>query len=71
MKSRFHGLNLLLDALCQRNRSDLATKSSKRRNKDSCRILMKGMCEDGRLNVATHLLCSTFWRISQRGSGEE
>jgi len=71
VKSRFHGLNLLLDALCQRNRSDLATKSSKRRNKDSCRILMKGMCEDGRLNVATHLLCSTFWRISQRGSGED
>ncbi|KAG5251634.1 pentatricopeptide repeat-containing family protein [Salix suchowensis] len=38
---------------------------------DSYRILMRGLCEDGRLNEATHLLYSMFWRISQKGSGED
>ena len=32
---------------------------------------MKGLCEDRRLNEATHLLYSMFWRISQKGSGED
>ena len=40
-------------------------------NKESYRILMKELCEGGRLNEATHLLYSMFWRISQKGSGED
>ncbi|KAK7833493.1 pentatricopeptide repeat-containing protein [Quercus suber] len=40
-------------------------------NKESYRILMKGLCKDGRMNEAAHLLYSMFWRISQKGSGED
>uniref|UniRef100_A0A2K2BKH4 Pentacotripeptide-repeat region of PRORP domain-containing protein n=1 Tax=Populus trichocarpa TaxID=3694 RepID=A0A2K2BKH4_POPTR len=78
VKSRIRALNLLLDVLCQRNRSDLALQVFQEMdyqgcypNRDSYRILMRGLCEDGRLNEATHLLYSMFWRISQKGSGED
>ncbi|KAE8734674.1 hypothetical protein F3Y22_tig00000738pilonHSYRG00204 [Hibiscus syriacus] len=32
---------------------------------------MKGLCDDGMLVEANHLLYSMFWRISQKGSGED
>lgn len=32
---------------------------------------MRGLCEEKRLNEATHLLYSMFWRISQKGSGDD
>ncbi|GMY34998.1 pentatricopeptide repeat-containing protein At1g05600-like [Fagus crenata] len=78
VKYRIRSLNLLMDALCQRSRSDLALPIFLEMNYQGCypsresyRILMKGLCEDGRLNEATHLLYSMFWRISQKGSGED
>ncbi|KAJ4847461.1 hypothetical protein Tsubulata_019165 [Turnera subulata] len=78
VKSRIRSLNLLLAALCQRNRSDLALQVFQEMNyqgcypdRDSYRILMRGLCEDRRLNEAIHLLYSMFWRISQKGSGED
>ena len=65
-----------MDALCQRGCSNLALQVFLEMNyqfcypkKESYRILMKGLCEDGRLNETTHLLYSMFWRISQKGSG--
>ncbi|KAA8539205.1 hypothetical protein F0562_025897 [Nyssa sinensis] len=78
VKSRTRSLNLLMDALCQGNRSDLALQVFQEMNyqccypdRDSYRIIMKGLCKEGRLNEATHLLYSMFWRISQKGSGED
>ncbi|KAJ8747184.1 hypothetical protein K2173_012408 [Erythroxylum novogranatense] len=78
VKSRIHSLNLLMSALCQQNRSDLALHIFLEMNyqgcypsRDSYRILMEGLCVDGRLNEAIHLLYSMFWRISQKGSGED
>ncbi|RVW37736.1 Pentatricopeptide repeat-containing protein [Vitis vinifera] len=55
VKSRIGSLNLLMDALCQINRSDLALH----------------VFQEMRLNEATHLLYSMFWRISQKGGGED
>ncbi|KAM7488591.1 hypothetical protein LguiB_026075 [Lonicera macranthoides] len=78
VKSRTRSLNLLIDALCRNNRSDLALQIFLEMNYQCCypdretyRILMRGLCDDGRLNEATHLLYSMFWRISQKGSGED
>ncbi|WCJ20735.1 Tetratricopeptide repeat (TPR)-like superfamily protein [Euphorbia peplus] len=78
VKSRIRSLNLLMDSLCQRNCSDLALQVFSEMDyqgcypdRDSYRILMKGLCKDGRLNEAVHLLYSMFWRISQKGSGED
>ncbi|OWM82932.1 pentatricopeptide repeat-containing protein At1g05600 [Punica granatum] len=78
VKSRVRSLNLLMDALCEMRRSDLALQIFQEMdyqgcypNRESYGILMKGLCEDGRLNEATHLLYSMFWRISQKGSGED
>ncbi|PSS26242.1 Pentatricopeptide repeat-containing protein [Actinidia chinensis var. chinensis] len=78
VKSRARSLNVLIDALCQSNRSDLALQVFQEMNYMCChpdretyQILMRGLCEDGRLNEATHLLYSMFWRISQKGSGED
>lgn len=78
VKSHLHSLNLLMDALCQRRRSDLALRIFQEMdyqncypNRESYGILMRGLCRDGRLNEATHLLYSMFWRISQKGSGED
>ncbi|KAF3962048.1 hypothetical protein CMV_013400 [Castanea mollissima] len=78
VKSRIRSLNLLMDALCQRGRSDLALQIFLEMNYQGCypnkeiyRMLMKGLCKEGRMNEATHLLYSMFWRISQKGSGED
>ncbi|KAM4098042.1 hypothetical protein ACJW30_07G046600 [Castanea mollissima] len=78
VKSRIRSLNLLMDALCQRGRSDLALQIFLEMNYQGCypnkeiyRMLMKGFCKEGRMNEATHLLYSMFWRISQKGSGED
>ncbi|EEF47056.1 pentatricopeptide repeat-containing protein At1g05600 [Ricinus communis] len=78
VKSRVRSLNLLMDVLCQHNRSDVALQVFQEMNyqgcypdRDSYRIVMMGLCKDGRLNEATHLLYSMFWRISQKGSGED
>ncbi|KAK4849305.1 hypothetical protein QYF36_023354 [Acer negundo] len=78
VKSRVRSLNLLIDVLCQRKRSDLALQVFLEMeyqccypDRESYRILMKGLCNDERLNEATHLLYSMFWRISQKGSGED
>ncbi|KAK4577809.1 hypothetical protein RGQ29_028076 [Quercus rubra] len=75
VKSRIRSLNLLMDALCQRGRSDLSLQIFLEMNyqgcypnKESYWILMKGLCNDGRMNEATHLLYSMFWRISQKGN---
>uniref|UniRef100_A0A803LZS2 Pentatricopeptide repeat-containing protein n=1 Tax=Chenopodium quinoa TaxID=63459 RepID=A0A803LZS2_CHEQI len=78
VKSRIGSLNLLMDALCQIKRSDLALEVFQEMNyhccypnRESYRILMKGLCQDGRLYEATHLLYSMLWRISQKGCGED
>ena len=78
VKSRIGSLNLLMDALCQIHRSDLALHVFQEMryqccnpDRESYRILMRGLCNDGRLHEATHLLYSMFWRISQKGSGED
>ncbi|KAL3517035.1 hypothetical protein ACH5RR_023937 [Cinchona calisaya] len=75
VKSRIQSLNLVIHALCRINRSDLALNVFQEMYYQCCipdretyRILMRGLCEDGRLNEATHLLYSMFWRISQKGS---
>ncbi|XP_057980582.1 pentatricopeptide repeat-containing protein At1g05600 [Malania oleifera] len=78
VRSRTRSLNVLMDALCWRNHSDLALQIFQEMSYQCChpdretyRILMRGLCEDGRMNEATHLLYSMFWRISQKGSGED
>ncbi|XP_065878929.1 pentatricopeptide repeat-containing protein At1g05600 [Euphorbia lathyris] len=78
VKSRIRSLNILMEVLCQRNCSDLALQVFTEMDyqgcypdKDSYRILMKGLCKDTRLNEAVHLLYSMFWRVSQKGSGED
>ncbi|CAL1369039.1 unnamed protein product [Linum trigynum] len=78
VKSRVVALNLLMEALCQHKRSDLASHVFQEMsyqgcypNRGSYLILMQGLCKDGRLTEATHLLYSMFWRISQKGSGED
>ncbi|MED6152029.1 hypothetical protein PIB30_088042 [Stylosanthes scabra] len=78
VKSRVPALNLFMYALCRKGRSDLALRIFQEMdfqgcypNKDSYLILMKGLCHDRRLHEATHLLYSMFWRISQKGNGED
>lgn len=78
VKSRTRSLTLLINAMCQSGRSDLALHVFLEFNNQCCypgketyRILMRGLCADGRLDDATHLLYSMFWRISQKGSGED
>lgn len=78
VKSRVQSLNLLMEALCKMRRSDIALQIFQEMdyqgcypNRESYRILVKGLCGDGRLSEATHLLYSMFWRISQKGSGED
>ncbi|KAK6156681.1 hypothetical protein DH2020_010929 [Rehmannia glutinosa] len=78
IKSRTRSLKLLMDALCKLNRSDLALHVFQEMGYQWCypdretyRILMRGLCEDGRLTEATHLLYLMFWRISQKGCGAD
>ncbi|KAL0404352.1 UNVERIFIED_CONTAM: Pentatricopeptide repeat-containing protein [Sesamum radiatum] len=74
IKSRTRSLNLLMHALCQIHRSDLALHIFQEMGYQWCyperetyRTLMRGLCEDGRLTEATHVLHSMFWRVSQKG----
>ncbi|KAL8138272.1 hypothetical protein V2J09_004273 [Rumex salicifolius] len=76
VKSRIGSLNLLMDSLCRIHRSDLALEVFQELSLQHCypdrksyMILMRGLCKDGRLNEAIHLLYSMFWRISHKGSG--
>ncbi|KAK9713631.1 hypothetical protein RND81_06G041200 [Saponaria officinalis] len=78
IKSRLGSLNMLMDALCQINRSDLALQVFQEMNHHCCfpdresyKILMTGLCREGRLDEATHLLYAMLWRISQKGCGED
>ncbi|XP_071717089.1 pentatricopeptide repeat-containing protein At1g05600 [Rutidosis leptorrhynchoides] len=78
LKSRTRSLSWLIDVLCQKKRSDLALEVFQEMThqycyptRDTYQILMKGLCEDGRINEAIHLLYSMFWRISRKGSGED
>ncbi|XP_028756639.1 pentatricopeptide repeat-containing protein At1g05600-like [Neltuma alba] len=78
VKSRVQSLNLLMEVLCKKNRSDLALHIFQEMDyqgcypdRDSYAILMKGLCQDGRLHEGKHLLYSMFWRISQKGSSED
>ncbi|KAL8493145.1 hypothetical protein ACS0TY_024383 [Phlomoides rotata] len=78
IKSRTRALKLLMNTLCQMHRSDLALHVFQELNyqwcypdRDTYKTLMKGLCDDGRLNEATHLLYSMFWRISQKGCGAD
>ncbi|CAA0826891.1 Pentatricopeptide repeat-containing protein [Striga hermonthica] len=78
IKSRMVSLKLLIDALCKSSRSDLALHVFQEMgylwcypDRETYGILMKGLCRDGRLHEATHLLYSMFWRISQKGCGAD
>ncbi|KAJ0513896.1 putative tetratricopeptide-like helical domain superfamily [Helianthus annuus] len=78
VKSRTRSLTWLIDVLCEKKRSDLALQVFQEMNSQYCyptretyQVLMKGLCEDGRINEAIHLLYSMFWKISRRGSGED
>lgn len=76
VKYRVGSLNLLMDALCKINRSDLALMVFQEMNFQCCYpnrasyiTVMRGLCKDKRWNEAIHLLYSMLWRISQKGSG--
>lgn len=78
VKSRIQPLNLLMKVLCEKNRSDLALQIFQEMDyqgcypdRDSYAVLMKGLCQDGRVHEAKHLLYSMFWRISQKGCSED
>ncbi|MFS7912379.1 putative tetratricopeptide-like helical domain superfamily [Helianthus anomalus] len=67
VKSRTHSLTWLIDVLSVKKRSDLALQVFQEMNSQYCyltrdtyRVLMKGLCEDGRINEAIHLLYSMF-----------
>ncbi|PKA53092.1 Pentatricopeptide repeat-containing protein [Apostasia shenzhenica] len=68
------GFNLLIDVACRLRRVDLALHAFAAirelccyPDRDTYRILMKGLCDAGRLDDAVHLLYSMLWRISQKG----
>ncbi|XP_010269132.1 PREDICTED: pentatricopeptide repeat-containing protein At1g05600 [Nelumbo nucifera] len=78
VRTQTSSLKLLIDALCQMKCSDLALLVFQEMSDQCCypdretyQVLMRGLCEDGRLNEAIHLLYSMFWRISQKGSGKD
>lgn len=71
-------LNLVMEVLCMMRRPGFALQISQEMDYHDCYsdresygIPMKGLCEDGRLNEATHLLYSMFWRISRKGRGQD
>ncbi|KAH6785861.1 hypothetical protein C2S51_038316 [Perilla frutescens var. frutescens] len=78
IKSRTPSLKLLMVALCKIHRSDLALHILQEMgyqwcypDRDTHRILMKGLCEDRRFTEAIHVLYSMFWRISHKGCGAD
>ncbi|KAL9245441.1 hypothetical protein vseg_019098 [Gypsophila vaccaria] len=78
IKSRMGSLNMLMDALCRINCSDLALQVFQEMNHHCCfpdresyKILMTGLCREGKLDEATHLLYAMLWRVSQKGCGED
>ncbi|KAF9599968.1 hypothetical protein IFM89_002003 [Coptis chinensis] len=78
VKNQTRSINLFIELLCRNNRSDLALDIFQEMNniccypdRDTYKVLMRGLCQDKRLNEATHVLYSMFWRISQKGSGED
>ncbi|KAK6919899.1 Pentatricopeptide repeat [Dillenia turbinata] len=79
VKSRVGSMNLVIGFLCESKKSILALEVFDEMlqrqccfpNRETYRILMKGLCDENRLTEATHLLYSMFWRISQKGSGED
>ncbi|XP_075491786.1 pentatricopeptide repeat-containing protein At1g05600 [Primulina tabacum] len=78
IKNRTRSLNLLISALCEMKRSDLALQILQEMryqvcspNRETYRILMRGLCEEGRVTEGTHLLYSMFWMISQKGCGAD
>lgn len=78
VSSRVLSLNILMAALCEKGRSDIAQQifvemkyQTVYPDRESYRILMKGLCRDGRLSEAVHLLYAMFWRISQKGGGDD
>ncbi|KAL8457824.1 hypothetical protein ACS0TY_035627 [Phlomoides rotata] len=79
IKSRTRALKLLMNTLCKMHGFDLALHVVFQEvnyqwcypDRDTYKTLMKGLCDDGRLNEATNLLYSMFWRISQKGCGAD
>ncbi|XP_051150367.1 pentatricopeptide repeat-containing protein At1g05600 [Andrographis paniculata] len=78
ISSRMYSLNLLMDVLCRMRRSDLAIRVFQEMGNQWCdpgretyRILMRGLCNDGRLSDATQLLFLMFGRISRKGCGAD
>ncbi|KAG9454566.1 hypothetical protein H6P81_007470 [Aristolochia fimbriata] len=78
VNAQVQSFNMLISALCKVKRSDLAVEVFEEMTRQCCfpdrdtyKILMKGLCEEGKLEVATHLLYSMFWRISRKGSGAD
>lgn len=70
--------NLVIKTLCDLDRVDLALdvfmeikESCFYPDRDTYRTLMKGLCDSGRLDEATHLLYSMLWRISQKGCEDD
>ncbi|KAL0923428.1 hypothetical protein M5K25_007484 [Dendrobium thyrsiflorum] len=68
------GINLLIDVACRLRRPDLALHAFAAirelccyPDRDTYRILMKGLCDAGLLDDAVHLLYSMLWRISRKG----
>ncbi|KAK8926107.1 Pentatricopeptide repeat-containing protein [Platanthera zijinensis] len=68
------GINLLISVACRLRRPDLGIQAFAAirelccyPDRDTYRILMKGLCDTGRLDDAVHLLYSMLWRISRKG----
>ncbi|GMN42799.1 hypothetical protein TIFTF001_011998 [Ficus carica] len=78
VSSRIRSLNIFMHTLCEKGCSEVALQVFQEMDyqgiypdRESYRILMRGLCQDGKLNEGIHLLYSMFWRISQKGSGED
>ncbi|KZV35657.1 hypothetical protein F511_29593 [Dorcoceras hygrometricum] len=78
IKNRTRSLNLMISTLCEMKRADLALQILQEMryqvcypNRETYKILMRGLCEDGRVTEGTHLLYSMFWMISKKGCGAD